>query len=106
MTDPDLTNPEEWWREYSPHYENRSWKNYRNLIAEFVLYAEDTPLLDMGCGYGFLLECARRFGIPAIGLEGSELAVTRGKQLHPLVDIRAWHADEDLPFDDHNIGGA
>ena len=102
----DLTNLEEWWVEYSGHYENRNWRSYRPLLAEFVRYSEETPLLDIGCGYGFLAECARQFGIPAIGLEGSESAIARGKQLHPLADIRAWHAGKDLPFNDNYIGGA
>jgi SAM-dependent methyltransferase len=95
-----------WWAEYAEHYEGRTWKHYRNVLAEFVLYAEESPLLDVGCGYGFLLECARRFGVPAIGVEGSESAIARGWSLHPLVDIRAWHAGEDLPFRSNFVGGA
>jgi SAM-dependent methyltransferase len=102
----DLVALEKWWVEYSEHYENRSWKDYRTFVADFVLYAEGTPLLDVGCGYGFLLECARRFGIPAIGLEGSESALERGRKLHPLIDIRMWHGGENLPFNDNCIGGA
>jgi SAM-dependent methyltransferase len=99
-------NLEQWWAEYSEHYEGRTWKHYRNLLAEFVLYAEEPPMLDVGCGYGFLLECARRFGIPAIGIEGSEGAIARGRSAHPLVDVRQWRAGDDLPFNNDFVGGA
>jgi SAM-dependent methyltransferase len=99
-------NLEGWWTEYSEHYKGRTWRHYRKVLAEFVLYAEDVPMLDVGCGFGFLLECARRFGIPAIGIEGSASAIARGRSLHPLVDIRQWRAGEDLPFSDEFIGGA
>ena len=98
-------NLEKWWAEYSDHYEGRTWTRYRNLLGEFVLYAEEVPLLDVGCGYGFLLECARRFGIPAVGIEGSESAIARCRSLHPHVDIREWHAGEKLPFKDDFAGG-
>jgi SAM-dependent methyltransferase len=99
-------NLEGWWKEYSEHYEDRTWRQYRNVLAEFVLYADDAPMLDVGCGFGFLLECARRFGIPAIGIEGSTSAIARGRKLHPLVDIRQWRAGEDLPFSNEFVGGA
>jgi SAM-dependent methyltransferase len=99
-------NLEGWWTEYSECYQSRTWKDYRNVLSEFVLYAEGPPLLDVGCGYGFLLECARRFGIPAIGIEGSESALARGKTLHPLIDIRRWKAGEDILVSDGLVGGA
>lgn len=101
-----LTDPDAWWVEYSEHYVARSWKEYRPLLAEYIHFAEEAPLLDVGCGYGFLLECARRFGIAAIGLEGSKSALARCKILHPFVDIRPWKGGEGLPIESESIGGA
>ena len=63
-------------------------------------------MLDVGCGYGFLLECTSRFGIPAIGIEGGEGAIARGRSAHPLVDVRQWRAGDDLPFNNDFVGGA
>ncbi|MDP9159530.1 MAG: class I SAM-dependent methyltransferase [Acidobacteriota bacterium] len=100
---PDIEN---WWADYSEHYDGRTWKDYRRILAEFVLYAEEYPLLDVGCGYGFLLECARRFGIPATGLEGSVSAIERCKKVHPLIDVLPWRGGEALPFEANQIGGA
>ncbi|MDZ4401097.1 class I SAM-dependent methyltransferase [Prosthecobacter sp.] len=63
-------------------------------------------MLDVGCGQGFLLECARQFGIPSVGLEGSERALEKCRELHPLVDARLWHGGETLPLDSASVGGA
>jgi SAM-dependent methyltransferase len=101
----NLTDPDVWWAEYSDHYVTRSWKDYRALLAEFVSFAEEPPLLDVGCGYGFLLECARRFGIAAIGLEASKSALAYCARAHPLVDIRTWRGGENLPIESESIGG-
>ena len=60
--------------------------------------------MDVGCGYGFLVECARRFGIGAIGLEASEKALQVSRKLHPLADVRAWDAGTDFPISSDSIG--
>lgn len=101
-----LTDPDAWWAEYSGHYATRSWKDYRTLLAEFVCFAEGGPLLDVGCGYGFLLECARQFGTTAIGLDASKSALAYCTRLHPLIDVRSWKGGEDLPIESESIGGA
>jgi ubiquinone/menaquinone biosynthesis C-methylase UbiE len=102
----DYTDPEDWWKEYSSHYDGRNWRDYRHLLAEFILHAESGPLLDVGCGHGHLLECARQFNLPASGLEGSALAMKRARDLHPFVEVEAWRAGESLPFSDSHFGGA
>jgi SAM-dependent methyltransferase len=103
MTTPDLTD---WWRQYGKEYEDRSWRDYRHLLSEAVRYGSTPPLLDVGCGYGFLVECARQFGIAAVGLEASERAVAESRRRHPLADVRLWQAGERLPFPDVSIGCA
>lgn len=102
----DLTNPENWWAEYSKDYAGRTWRNYRHLLSEYVRHAEGAPLLDVGCGYGFLVECARQFGIAAIGLEAAEAAVLRCRSLHPLADVRLWKGGEALPLEAESVAGA
>lgn len=97
-------DPETWWETYSKHYEDRSWIHYRPLLSEILRYALEPPILDIGCGYGFLVEAARNFGIPAIGLEGSSTAFDVCRKRHPLADVRLWKAGSSLPFDKEFIG--
>jgi 2-polyprenyl-3-methyl-5-hydroxy-6-metoxy-1,4-benzoquinol methylase len=89
-------DPNQWWIQYRKDYAGRSWRDYRHLLAEAVRYAPEPPLLDIGCGQGFLVECARRFGIPAIGLEASAIALAEGRRLHPEADTRLWRGGEPL----------
>ncbi len=100
----DYTDPDTWWDEYASCYEDRSWESSRSLLGEIIQYAPGGPILDVGCGYGFLAECARRFGIGAIGLEGSEKALQVSRKLHPLADVRAWDAGTDFPISSTIIG--
>jgi SAM-dependent methyltransferase len=100
---PDLAG---WWRQYEGAYEGRSWRDYRHLLAETVRYGSGPPLLDVGSGFGFLVECARQFGMPAVGLEASEHALSECRRRHPHVDVRRWQAGTPLPFEDGAIGMA
>jgi SAM-dependent methyltransferase len=99
-------DPDQWWLEYHRDYAARSWRDYRHLLAEAIRYAPGPPLLDIGCGYGFLVECARQFGVAAIGLEASAVAIDEGRRRHPEADIRSWHAGAPLSCADGSIGVA
>ena len=94
----------EWWLEYHGEYAGRSWLDYRHLLAEAIRYAPAPPLLDVGCGYGFLVECARQFGVGAIGLDASESALAEARRRHPEADLRSWRAGASLPCADGAIG--
>ena len=98
--------PDQWWSQYRADYAGRTWRDYRHLLAEAVRHAPAPPLLDVGCGQGFLVECARQFGVAAIGLEASAVALAEGRRLHPQADARAWRAGEPLPCADGSIGVA
>jgi SAM-dependent methyltransferase len=102
----DYTQPDVWWDEYASHYANRTWRESRGLLAEVVARGEGGPLLDVGCGLGFLVECARQWGIEAIGLEASEKAIAVAKEKHPKADVRRWQGGERLPIADASIGVA
>jgi len=98
---PDLND---WWNSYRVAYDQRTWLDYRNLLAEAVRHASGPPLLDVGCGYGFLVECCRQFGMAATGLESSTHALAESRSRHPLADVRAWTAGERLPFESSSFG--
>lgn len=105
MTRP-VPDADQWWTEYRSDYAARTWRDYRHLLAEVIRHAPGPPLLDIGCGYGFLVECARQFGMLAIGLEASEIARAECRQRHPHADARSWRAGEPLPCADASIGVA
>ena len=96
----------QWWIEYRAAYAERSWREYRHLLAEAVRCAPGPPLLDIGCGYGFLVECARQFGVAAIGLEAADVALDECRRRHPEADARPWRAGAPLPCGDGSSGGA
>src|SRR3954452_14393106 len=99
-------DPNQWWAEYSGDYAARSWRDYRHLLGAVLRYAPGPPLLDIGCGYGFLVECARQFGVQAIGLEASDVALAEGRRRHPQADTRSWCAGSPLPCADGSVGAA
>lgn len=100
----DYTEPDTWWDEYETSYAGRSWREARPLLSTVVAHGFGGPLLDVGAGCGFLIECARRFGIAAIGLEGSIKAVNICREKHRAADIRIWRGGTDLPVDSNSIG--
>lgn len=102
----EFTDLAVWWREYASAYAGRSWREYRGLLAEAIRHAPCGPLLDVGCGYGFLVECARQFGVEAVGVEGSEDALAECHARHPLADVRPWSAGSPLPLRADSVGVA
>jgi len=102
----DYTQPDVWWGEYRSYYEHRTWHDYSWLLAGVVKHGQGGQLLDIGCGMGFLVECARRWGIGAIGLEASEQAIAVCRKHYPEAEIRLWQGGEALPLADDSIGVA
>lgn len=84
--------------EFREAYEERDWEAYRRLLAILVEFAPPGQILDVGSGSGLFVECCRKFGLPAIGLEGSMSGgrAHRKKEL-PIVVGRLEDA---LPFPD------
>lgn len=101
METPDL---ESWWTQYKAAYEHRSWRDYRQILAAIIREAQQAPILDVGCGYGFVVECARQFGIHAVGIESAGHALAEGRSRHPLADIRDWTAGRPLPLESGSCG--
>lgn len=100
----DFSDLAVWWREYARCYDQRSWRDYRQQLAEVVASGGGGPVLDVGCGYGFLVECARQFGIPAIGLEGAPAALAVSAKLHFQADVRPWQAGTPFGLEGESVG--
>lgn len=84
-------------------YKDRTWKVYQHLVAECIRFGEPGRWLELGAGCGFFVECAYRFGIPCIGLEGSQYAVSKAKSRCPGIDMRQHFLQDGLPFEDNSI---
>lgn len=82
-------------------YSDRDWNKYRPLLSEIIRYAPPGKILDVGCGLGFFIECARQFNFDAEGVEGSPYAVeqcrSRGLPVHEQL------LSERLPYEDETF---
>ena len=88
---------------YELSYSRKSWNSSRKLLARCIRKGKPGPMLDIGCGLGLFVECCYKFGIPCIGLEGSEYAVQAVKKREPNLDIRHHYLEEPFPFEDETF---
>lgn len=84
-------------------YGNRSWDFYKSLLSKAVLYGMPGVWLDVGAGTGLFTECANRFGIRCIGLEGSTYGVNTARERYPDMEMRLQLLDKRLPYDDNSV---
>lgn len=84
---------------YALGYSRKSWRSSRKLLARCIRKGKPGPILDIGCGLGFFVECCYKFGVPCIGLEGSEHAVQAVKQRESNLDIRHHNLENPFPFE-------
>jgi SAM-dependent methyltransferase len=73
---------------YERWYAARDALDYRGLLAQIVREARPGPMLDVGAGLGFFVECAQRFGLDCQGLEGSPDAVDAGRARFAALRVR------------------
>ena len=88
---------------FSEAYGSRDWKWYQNLMATVIREGKPGTILDIGAGLGLFAECAYRWGIQCVALEGSEFAVKETKKRVPELDIRWHYLDEPFPLQDNSI---
>lgn len=83
---------------YEIAYPDDNWNASRKLLARCIKKGKPGPILDIGCGLGFFVECCHKFGVPATGLEGSAYAVQAAKEREPQLDIRQHYLEDPFPF--------
>lgn len=88
---------------YAACYSDDSWNSSRRLLARCIRKGKPGPILDIGCGLGFFLECCHKFGVPSVGLEGSAYAVQTAKEREPHLDIRQHDLEDPFPFEDETF---
>jgi SAM-dependent methyltransferase len=85
---------------YDKWYADRDWRFYRSILAQVVEHSEPGPILDLGAGVGYLVECADRWGLDCNGVDGSPAAVEIGCARWPALKLRHHVLSERLPFPD------
>jgi SAM-dependent methyltransferase len=85
---------------YDLVYANKTWSSARKLLARCIRKGKPGPILDIGCGLGFFVECCYRFGIACTGLEGSRYAVEAAKEREKNLDVRHHYLEDRFPFED------
>ena len=85
-------------------YAGRDWRAYGSFLGDCIAHGAPGPILDVGAGLGFFLEACARWGISAVGLEGSEYALRKAKERWPTVDIRLHDLAAPWPFDEETFG--
>jgi SAM-dependent methyltransferase len=81
-------------------YLSRDYRFYAPLVAQIIEHSKPGPLLDVGAGLGYLVECAQRWGLDARGVEGSRDAVEIGKARFAELAVQHHPLSEPLPFAD------
>ncbi|HLB66857.1 MAG TPA: class I SAM-dependent methyltransferase [Thermoplasmata archaeon] len=82
-------------------YEGRDWRWFEPLLARM---GPNPPVLDIGSGLGFFVECCLSHRIPAVGIELSREGVAAsGARGIPVVRADLSHP---LPFRDNVFGSA
>lgn len=66
--------------DFEHHYADCSWKDYKALVADLIKYSEPGKIIDVGAGLGYFTECANKFGLDAIGIEGSKWACEKARE--------------------------
>jgi SAM-dependent methyltransferase len=82
------------------HYGTRSPHSYAWILAEIIVHGKSGSILDLGCGVGLFVELARRWGIVACGVDGSDAAIDIGLTRFAGLDLRPCNLGSALPFDD------
>jgi len=85
---------------YERWYMDRDWRFYRYILAQVVERSLPGPILDLGAGVGYFLECADRWGLECSGVDGSAAAVEIGCARQPRLKLRHHVLSRPLPFAD------
>lgn len=85
-------------RYYEADYVGRHWTVYNWLISEIVRRSKPGPILDVGCGLGFIVEGATSWGFQCVGLDGSPDAIELARERCPSLDVRVHDLADPLPF--------
>ena len=76
---------------------------YTWLLIKVVHFGLPGSLLDLGCGLGLFVELASRWGIEAVGLDGSDAAIAMALKRAPGLKVQHGDVTKPLPFPDRSF---
>ena len=77
-------------------------KVHLNWAEEIIGLLEGKRILDIGCGYGFLVNILSQRGFDGCGIDIDKEAIKVGQSLYQNIDLRISNAYE-LPFPDNSF---
>jgi SAM-dependent methyltransferase len=80
-------------------YASRSWEFYSPILSQIVAYSMPGPILDVGAGAGFLVECAAQWGLDCKGIEGSPAAIQIAGVRCPSLQLTQVFLSDPFPFE-------
>jgi SAM-dependent methyltransferase len=101
--DADGVISESWYRDRVGQWQPERWQIFQPLVEQVKkVTTSESRILDLGAGEGFFTKCCAENGLSAVALEGSETAVSWGKE-HLGINIQTHNLKEDLPFADRHF---
>lgn len=84
-------------------YMSRTAEFYAGLLREVIQFGRPGSILDLGCGVGYFVELAARWGIDIAGIDGSQEAIDLALERVPHLNLRQRYLSERLPFPDRSF---
>jgi SAM-dependent methyltransferase len=79
-------------------YASRNWEFYLPIVRQIMAYSMPGPILDVGAGAGFLVECAVQWGLDCKGIEGSSAAIQIAHVRCPSLQLTQVLLSDRFPF--------
>ena len=79
-------------------YASRTWEFYLSILTQIIAYSMPGPILDVGAGTGFLVECATRWGLDCKGIEGSPAAIEIARNRCASLQLTQVLLSDHFPF--------
>lgn len=77
-------------------------ERFLQQVVSLAADAQPDSVLDIGCAEGFVLNRIRKHVRNCTGIDCDEQALSRGRVLHPGLDLRTGNAEK-MPFEDNSF---
>lgn len=88
---------------YQKYYAERCPEEYTWLLAEIIKHGQPGNILDLGCGLGFFVEIADKWGMDVWGYDGSDDAICMALSRNPKLNIVRHLLSQPLPHNECSI---
>jgi len=82
------------------YYKKRADSFYNFLVLEIIRFSKPGNILDVGSGGGFFLELCKKWGLSAMGIEGSEEMIEKMNARYPGLKVIHHLLSDRFPIED------